>query len=94
MESYLNFAKDNLWGEIWPELTLCLGALIVLALDLFSNSSVGKKRAGQFAILFQIILFTVHLLDYLLLRHTFDRESFSGMLKHGIHQDKIGRAHV
>ena len=87
MESYLNFAKDNLWGEIWPELTLCLGALIVLALDLFSNSSVGKKRAGQFAILFQIILFIVHLLDYLLLRHTFDRESFSGMLKHGIHQD-------
>ena len=87
MESYLNFAKDNLWAEIWPELSLCLGALIVLALDLFSNSSVGKKRAGQFAILFQIILFIVHLLDYLLLRHTFDRESFSGMLKHGIHQD-------
>ena len=87
MEFYFNFAKDNLWGEIWPELTLCLGALIVLALDLFSNSSVGKKRAGQFAILFQIILFIVHLLDYLLLRHTFDRESFSGMLKHGIHQD-------
>ena len=36
---------------------------------------------------FQIILFIFHLLDYLLLRHTFDRESFSGMLKHGIHQD-------
>ena len=87
MESYLNFAKDNLWGEIWPELTLCLGALIVLAIDLFANSSNGKKRAGQFAILFQTILFVFHLLDYLLLRHTFDRESFSGMLKHGIHQD-------
>jgi len=57
MESYLNFAKDNLWGEIWPELTLCLGALIVLAIDLFANSSNGKKRAGQFAILFQTILF-------------------------------------
>ncbi|NDH16440.1 MAG: hypothetical protein EBY48_05050, partial [Opitutae bacterium] len=81
MESYLNFAKDNLWGEIWPELTLCLGALIVLAIDLFANSSDGKKRAGQFAILFQTILFVFHLLDYLLLRHTFDRESFSGMLK-------------
>ena len=28
-----------------------------------------------------------HLLDYLLLRHTFDRESFFRDVKHGIHQD-------
>ncbi len=87
METYLNFSQDNLWGELWPELSLCLGALLVLGVDLFSNSSNAKKRAGSLAIFFQFILLAAHLFDYLLLRHTFDRESFSGMLKHGIHQD-------
>ena len=87
METYLNFSQDNLWSELWPELSLCLGALFVLALDLFSNSTDAKKRSGSFAILFQFLLLGAHLFDYLLLRHTFDRESFSGMLKHGIHQD-------
>ncbi len=87
MQTYLNFANDNLWSEIWPELCLCLGALVVLGLDLFSNSKKSKIRSGNFAILFQFLLLAIHLLDYLLLRHTFDRESFSGMLKHGIHQD-------
>ena len=87
METYLNFSQDNLWGELWPELSLCLGALLVLGFDLFSKSSNAKKRAGSLAIFFQFILLAAHLFDYLLLRHTFDRESFSGMLKHGIHQD-------
>jgi len=85
----LNFANDNLWSELWPELTLCIGALFVLGFDLLSSSTLAKKRSGQFAIIFQFLLLVVHLLDYLLLRHTFDRESFSGMLKHGIHQDVI-----
>ena len=80
METYLNFSQDNLWGELWPELSLCLGALLVLGVDLFSNSSNAKKRAGSLAIFFQFILLAAHLFDYLLLRHTFDRESFSGML--------------
>ena len=87
METYLNFSQDNLWSELWPELSLCLGALFVLGVDLFSNSAQAKKRAGSFAIVFQFLLLGAHLFDYLLLRHTFDRESFSGMLKHGIHQD-------
>lgn len=85
----MNFANDNLWSELWPELTLCIGALFVLGFDLLSSSPLAKKRSGQFAIIFQFLLLVVHLLDYLLLRHTFDRESFSGMLKHGIHQDVI-----
>ena len=87
METYISFANDNLWSEIWPELWLCLGAILVLGIDLFTKSSGPKVRAGNFAILFQSLLIVIHLLDYLLLRHTFDRESFSGMLKHGIHQD-------
>jgi len=85
----LNFANDNLWSELWPELTLCIGALFVLGFDLLTSSQLAKKRSGQFAIIFQLLLLAVHLLDYLLFRHTFDRESFSGMLKHGIHQDVI-----
>ena len=89
METYLNFANDNLWSELWPELTLCIGALFVLGFDLLTSSQLAKKRSGQFAIIFQLLLLAVHLLDYLLFRHTFDRESFSGMLKHGIHQDVI-----
>ncbi len=84
METYLKFANDNLWAELWPELSLGLGALLVLGISLFSNS---QKKAGDFAVLFQFFLLLIHLLDYLLIRHTFDRESFSGMLKHGIHQD-------
>ncbi len=87
MDTYLNFANDNLWGELWPELSLCLGALLVLGIDLFSNSSKSKFKSGTFAIIFQFSLLVIHLLDYLVLRHTFDRESFSGMLKHGLQQD-------
>ncbi len=87
METYLNFSANNLWGEIWIELALCIGAMIVLGLGLLGGAS--KKTSGNFAILFQVVLLIVHLLDYLLLRHTFDRESFSGMLKHGIQQDII-----
>lgn len=89
MEKYLSFSQENLWGELWPELALCLGALFVLAIDLFSKSDTTKKKAGIFAIFFQFSLLCIHLLDYLLLRHTFDRESFSGMLRHGFQQDLI-----
>ena len=67
METYLNFSQDNLWSELWPELSLCLGALFVLGVDLFSNSAQAKKRAGSFAILFQFLLLCAHLFDYLLL---------------------------
>ena len=87
MDIYLKFAHNNLWGELWPEILLCLGALSVLGLDLFSKSPNNKKRISIFAIVFQFSILCLHLLDYLVLRHTFDRESFSGMLKHGIHQD-------
>jgi len=89
MDTYLNFSRENLWGELWPELSLCIGALIVLAIDLFAKSERMKANAGFLAVIFQFVLLVVHLLDYLLLRHTFDRESFSGMLKHGIQQDLI-----
>lgn len=87
MEAYLRFANDNLWGELWPELSLCLGALIVIGINLFSKSSNFHDRSGNFAILFQFLLLLIHLFDYLLIRHTFDRHSFSGMIKHGMHED-------
>ncbi len=87
MEKYLDFSRANLWAELWPEIALCLGALIVLGIDLFSKNRNAKQLSGSFAVFFQLVLIAVHLLDYLLIRHTFDRVSFSGMLKHGIQQD-------
>ena len=89
MEKYLSFSQENLWGELWPELALCLSALFVLAIDLFSKSDTTKKKAGIFAIFFQFSLLCIHLLDYLLLRHTFDRESFRACSRHGFQQDLI-----
>jgi len=53
MDIYLKFAHNNLWGELWPEILLCLGALTVLGLDLFSKSPNNKKRISIFAIVFQ-----------------------------------------
>jgi len=87
MESYLTFSQNNLWIEVWPELTLALGALLVLGIDLFGRRDPGSVKAGSFAIFFQFVLLIVHLFDYLLWHHTFDRESFSGMLAHGIQGD-------
>jgi len=72
---------------VWPELTLALGALLVLGIDLFGRREPGSVKAGSFAIFFQFVLLIVHLFDYLLWHHTFDRESFSGMLAHGIQGD-------
>ena len=49
-----------------------------------------KKKSnlcGTFAVLFQFCLLVYHLLDYLLINHTFDRSSFSGMLRHGFQGD-------
>ena len=37
MEAFLKFSSDNLWFEIWPEMTLVLGAVLILLLDLFSS---------------------------------------------------------
>ena len=35
MNAFLQFSENNLWGELWPEITLALGAVFVLLVDLF-----------------------------------------------------------
>ena len=88
MNSFLTFSNDNIWYEIWPELVLVLGAVIVLSMDLFSKREKGfPSMAGPFAIFFQGLLFSFHLFDYLAWHPTFDRTTFSGMLSQGFKGD-------
>lgn len=90
MEEFIRFSGENLWTEIWPELVLALGAVLVLLMDLFSSKEKKKGNlSGIFAVLFQASLLVYHLFDYLLINHTFDRSSFSGMLQHGFQGDLI-----
>ena len=56
MNSFLQFSENNLWGELWPEITLALGAVFVLLVDLFSKNKNGSKNiCGIFAVLFQAV---------------------------------------
>ena len=87
MEIYLNFSNENIWSEIWPELTLALSALLILGIDLFRKSGKTSISTGSLAILIQAVLLIVHLFDYLVWHHTFDRDTFSGMLQQGIQGD-------
>ena len=88
MEEFIRFSEENLWAEIWPELTLAMGAVLILLIDLFSSKEKKESNlCGTFAVLFQFCLLVYHLLDYLLINHTFDRSSFSGMLRHGFQGD-------
>ena len=87
MDAYLIFSNENIWSEIWPELSLALGALFVLGLDLFRKPGSSTSLCGLVAIGFQAILLGVHLFDYLVWHHTFDRDTFSGMLTQGIQGD-------
>ena len=86
MESYLNFSNSNIWSEVWPEIALALGALLILGIDLFRKNGP-TSITGIVAIIFQTALLIIHLIDYLAWHHTFDRETFSGMLQQGIQGD-------
>ena len=74
MDAYLIFSNENIWSEIWPELSLALGALFVLGLDLFRKPGSSISLCGLVAIGFQAILLGVHLFDYLVWHHTFDHQ--------------------
>ena len=87
MEHYLNFSNTNIWSEIWPELALALAAIVLLGIDLFRKSDKPIVSIGSLAIVFQAGLLIFHLFDYLAWHHTFDRETFSGMLHQGIQGD-------
>lgn len=87
MEAFQTFAQENLWYEIWPELVLALGALLVLAINLFSKNDNKSGFSGNIAIIFQFGLLLFHLFDYLAWHHTFDRQTFSGMLRQGFQGD-------
>ncbi|MBT5716401.1 MAG: NADH-quinone oxidoreductase subunit N [Opitutae bacterium] len=86
MEAYLNFSNSNIWSEIWPEMALALGALLILGIDLFRKNG-STSLTGMVAIIFQTALLIIHLIDYLAWHHTFDRDTFSGMLQQGIQGD-------
>ena len=87
MDEYLKFTQENIWLEIWPELSLALGAILILGIELFKKPQSSSSICGVFAIVFQIFILILHLFDYLVWHHTFDRESFSGMLSQGIQGD-------
>lgn len=87
MEVYLNFSNSNIWSEIWPEISLAIAAIVLLGIDLFRKSSRPLVSTGILAITVQASLLIFHLFDYLVWHHTFDRETFSGMLQQGIQGD-------
>lgn len=91
MEVYLPFSQENLWFEIWPELSLALGALFVLGVNLFSKNDAKTGFSGMLSILFQTGLLLFHLIDYLAWHHPFDRGTFSGLLSQGF-QGEIMRS--
>ena len=86
MEAFLNFSNSNIWSEIWPEIVLAVGAILILGIDLFRKNG-SRSSAGILAIILQATLLVVHLVDYLVWHHTFDRDTFSGMLQQGIQGD-------
>ena len=86
MEEFIRFSEENLWTEIWPELTLAMCNSDPLV-DHFLQKKKEGNICGTFAVLFQFSLLVYHLFDYLLINHTFDRSSFSGMLCHGFQGD-------
>ena len=87
MDAYLKFSQENIWSEIWPELTLALGAVLILGIELFKKPGCSSSFCGVFAIVIQAALLVFHLFDYLVWHHTFDRETFSGLLSQGIRGD-------
>ncbi|MBT3568214.1 MAG: hypothetical protein HN494_05145, partial [Opitutae bacterium] len=45
------FSDSNDWFEVWPELALALGAVLVLGLELFRSKELGRRSfAGPIAI--------------------------------------------
>ena len=86
MEAFLNFSNSNIWSEIWPEIVLALGAILILGIDLFRKNG-SASFVGILAIILQATLLVIHLVDYLVWHHTFDRDTFSGMLQQGIQGD-------
>ena len=50
MEAYLSFSQENLWYEIWPELSLAIGAIVVLGINLFYKSDSKNGLSGSLAI--------------------------------------------
>ena len=53
MEEFIRFSEENLWAEIWPELTLAMGAVLILLIDLFSSKEKKETNlCGTFAVLF------------------------------------------
>ena len=63
MEEFIRFSEENLWAEIWPELTLAMGAVLILLIELFSSKEKKESNlCGTFAVLFQFCLLVYHLL--------------------------------
>jgi len=81
-EDFKHFVEFNDWLQLWPELSLAVGAVLLLLVDLFRKPTSGSALTGNLAIGFQALLLGYHLLDYLVL-HTENyiaRDTFSDML--------------
>ena len=84
MEQFLPFYETNDWARIWPELSLALGAIMILGLELFGKKDSSSVRTGAIAIFFQSVLFVGHLLDYLFWHHSAALNFFSDMISQGL----------
>ena len=85
-EDFKHFVEFYDWLELWPELSLAVGAVLLLLVDLFRKPTSGSALTGNLATGFQALLLGDHLLDYLVL-HTEDyiaRDTFSDMLSQNI----------
>ena len=84
MEQFLPFYETNDWARIWPELSLALGAIMILGLELFGKKDSSSVRTGAIAIFFQSVLFVGHLLDYLFWQLSAALNFFSDMISQGL----------
>ena len=81
LEAFKPFVEFSDWVQIWPELALAIGAVVLLGVELFCNPGHGKRSpAGTLAILFQAGLLLFHLNDFLVWHsyNYFERDTFAG----------------
>ena len=83
LEAFKPFVEFSDWVQVWPELALALGAVVLLGVELFRNPGNAKpSHAGALAILFQAGLLVFHLIDFLVWHseNYYERDTFAGLL--------------
>ena len=87
MGEYLKFTQENIWFEIWPELSLALGAILILGIELFKKPQSFSCSLGLFFLKIefrnskiQIIVLKTHLV-LVFLRFGIMSESLTSLAK-------------